>query len=114
MTEGRIKAYVELKGYHTNAPFLFITQCKFPFKLYSYSCGKGLGAVIRQSQIINDVISHRGLSQAIISDGDSKLTSASWTNIHNPFGAKSSFQTAYNPQTEGLEEIMLQTLEDMI
>ncbi|MBW0531330.1 hypothetical protein O181_071045 [Austropuccinia psidii MF-1] len=64
--------------------------------------------------IWNKVISHTGLFQNIISDRDPKSTSALWTNLHNLFGANLSFSTAYHPQTDGLAEIMIQTLEDII
>ncbi|MBW0576762.1 hypothetical protein O181_116477 [Austropuccinia psidii MF-1] len=64
--------------------------------------------------IWNKVISHTGLFQNIISDRDPKFTSALWTNLHNLFGTKLSFSTAYHPQTDGLAERMIQTLEDMI
>ncbi|MBW0503995.1 hypothetical protein O181_043710 [Austropuccinia psidii MF-1] len=64
--------------------------------------------------IWNKVIGHTGIFQNIISDRNPKLTSALWTNLHNLFGTKSSFSTAYHPQTDGLAEIMIQTLEDMI
>ncbi|MBW0559493.1 hypothetical protein O181_099208 [Austropuccinia psidii MF-1] len=47
-------------------------------------------------------------------DRDPKFTSALWTNFHNLFGTKLSFSTAYHPQTDGLAEIRIQTLEDMI
>ncbi|MBW0558615.1 hypothetical protein O181_098330 [Austropuccinia psidii MF-1] len=60
------------------------------------------------------VISHTGLVKNIISDGDPKCTSALWTNLHRLFGTKLSFSTAYHPQTDGLAERMIQTLEDMI
>ncbi|MBW0494859.1 hypothetical protein O181_034574 [Austropuccinia psidii MF-1] len=60
------------------------------------------------------VISHTGLFKSIISDIDPKFTSAFWTNLHKLFGSKLSFSTAYHPQTDGLAEIMIQTLEDMI
>ncbi|MBW0549427.1 hypothetical protein O181_089142 [Austropuccinia psidii MF-1] len=59
-------------------------------------------------------ISHTGLFQNIISDRDPKLTSELWKNLHNVFGTKLSFSTAYHPQTHGLAERMIQTLEDMI
>ncbi|MBW0565316.1 hypothetical protein O181_105031 [Austropuccinia psidii MF-1] len=62
----------------------------------------------------NKVISHTGLFQNIISYRDPKFTSALWTNLHNLFGATLSFSTAYHPQTHGLAERVLQTLEDMI
>ncbi|MBW0578730.1 hypothetical protein O181_118445, partial [Austropuccinia psidii MF-1] len=64
--------------------------------------------------IWNKVISHTGLFQNIISDRDPKFTSALWTNLQNLFGTKLSFSTAYHPQTDGLAERMIQTLEDMI
>ncbi|MBW0583753.1 hypothetical protein O181_123468 [Austropuccinia psidii MF-1] len=64
--------------------------------------------------IWNKVISHTGLFQNIISDRDPKFTSALWTNLHSLFGTKLSFSTAYHPQTDGLAERMIQTLEDMI
>ncbi|MBW0520900.1 hypothetical protein O181_060615 [Austropuccinia psidii MF-1] len=64
--------------------------------------------------ILNKVISHTGLFQNIISDRDPKITSALWTNLHNLFGTKLSFSTAYHPQTDFLAERMIQTLEDMI
>ncbi|MBW0539882.1 hypothetical protein O181_079597 [Austropuccinia psidii MF-1] len=43
-----------------------------------------------------------------------KFTSALWTNLHNLFRTKLSFSTAYHPQIDGLEERMIQKLEDMI
>ncbi|MBW0500929.1 hypothetical protein O181_040644 [Austropuccinia psidii MF-1] len=60
------------------------------------------------------VISHTGLFRNIISDGDPKFTSALWTNLQRLFGTKLSFSAAYHPQTDGLAERMIQTLEDMI
>ncbi|MBW0540277.1 hypothetical protein O181_079992 [Austropuccinia psidii MF-1] len=62
----------------------------------------------------NRVISHTGLFKNIISERDPKFTSALWTNIHRLFGNKLYFFTEYHPQNDGLEEIMIQTLEDMI
>ncbi|MBW0557070.1 hypothetical protein O181_096785 [Austropuccinia psidii MF-1] len=62
----------------------------------------------------NRVISHTGLFKNTISDRDPKFTSALWTNLHRFFGTKLSFSTAYHPQTDGLAERMIQTLEDMI
>ncbi|MBW0550533.1 hypothetical protein O181_090248 [Austropuccinia psidii MF-1] len=64
--------------------------------------------------ICNGVISHTGLFKNIISDRDPKFTSALWTNLHKLLGTKLSFSTAYHPQTDGLAEIMIQTLEEMI
>ncbi|MBW0513955.1 hypothetical protein O181_053670 [Austropuccinia psidii MF-1] len=60
------------------------------------------------------VISHTGLFNNNISDRDPKFTSALWTNLHRFFGTKLSFSKAYHPQTDGLAERMIQSLEYMI
>ncbi|MBW0535973.1 hypothetical protein O181_075688 [Austropuccinia psidii MF-1] len=64
--------------------------------------------------IWNRVISWTVIFTNIISDRDPKFTSALWTNLHQVFGTKLSFSTAYHPQTDGLAERMIQTLEDMV
>ncbi|MBW0539473.1 hypothetical protein O181_079188 [Austropuccinia psidii MF-1] len=77
-------------------------------------CHKDYTAMDTAIMIWNKVISHTGLFQNIISDRDPKFTSALWTNFQNLFGTKLSFSTAYHPQTDGLSERMIQTLEDLI
>ncbi|MBW0552755.1 hypothetical protein O181_092470 [Austropuccinia psidii MF-1] len=62
----------------------------------------------------NRLIGHAGLFQNIISDSNSKFTSALSKNIHNLFGTKLSFSTAHHPQTDYLAENIIQPLEDMI
>ncbi|MBW0571287.1 hypothetical protein O181_111002 [Austropuccinia psidii MF-1] len=64
--------------------------------------------------IWNKVISWIGIFTNIISDRDPKLTSELWTKLHQLFGTKLSFSTAYHPKTDGLSERMIQTLEDMV
>ncbi|MBW0496033.1 hypothetical protein O181_035748 [Austropuccinia psidii MF-1] len=64
--------------------------------------------------IRNRAISHTGLFQNIVSDIDPKFTSTLCNNLHNLFGRKFSFSTAYHPQTDGLAEIMIYNLEYMI
>ncbi|MBW0552472.1 hypothetical protein O181_092187 [Austropuccinia psidii MF-1] len=60
------------------------------------------------------VICH-GLAYSKLSfDRDHKFTSALWTNLHQSFGTKPSFSTAYHPQTDGIAERMIQTLEHMV
>ncbi|MBW0590445.1 hypothetical protein O181_130160 [Austropuccinia psidii MF-1] len=77
-------------------------------------CHKDGTAMETAIMIWNQVISHTGLFQNIRSGRDPKFTSALCTNLHNLFGTKLSFSTAYHPQTDGLAERMIQTLEDMI
>ncbi|MBW0541190.1 hypothetical protein O181_080905 [Austropuccinia psidii MF-1] len=64
--------------------------------------------------IWNEVVSWTGIFTNIVSDRDPKFTSALWKNIHKLFGTKLSFSIAYHPQTDGLAERIIQTLEDMV
>ncbi|MBW0511654.1 hypothetical protein O181_051369 [Austropuccinia psidii MF-1] len=64
--------------------------------------------------ISNKAINLTGLFQNIISDRDPKFTLALCTNLHNLFGTKLYLPTAHHPQTDGLAERMILTLEDMI
>ncbi|MBW0546936.1 hypothetical protein O181_086651 [Austropuccinia psidii MF-1] len=57
--------------------------------------------------IWNRVVSLTGIFTNIISDGDPTFTSALWTNLHQLFGTKLSFSTAYHPHTDGLPERMI-------
>ncbi|MBW0591281.1 hypothetical protein O181_130996 [Austropuccinia psidii MF-1] len=77
-------------------------------------CHKDDTAMDTGIMIWNKVISNTGIFQNIISDKDPIFTIELRTNLHNLFGTKLSFSTAYHPQTDGLAERMIQTLEDMI
>jgi len=67
-------------------------------------------AMIFWNRIMADV----GIPKIIISDRDPKFTSEFWRNLHDMLGTKLAFSTAYHPQTDGLAERMIQTLEDML
>ncbi|MBW0483420.1 hypothetical protein O181_023135 [Austropuccinia psidii MF-1] len=62
----------------------------------------------------NNVISTFGVPKIIISDRDPKFTSKLWTNLHEMLGTKLEFSTAYHPQTDGLAERLIQTMEDIM
>ncbi|MBW0534809.1 hypothetical protein O181_074524 [Austropuccinia psidii MF-1] len=78
------------------------------------SCHKDDTAMATDLLIWNRVISCTGIFTNIIGDRDPKLSSALWKHLHHLFGTKLSFSTAYPPQTDGLAERMIQTLEDMV
>ncbi|MBW0468741.1 hypothetical protein O181_008456 [Austropuccinia psidii MF-1] len=85
--------------------------CRAPMFLKLAKEDKAMDTAI---MIWNRSISHTGLFQNIISDRHLKLTSSLWKILHNLFGTSLSFSTAYHPQSDGLAEIMIQTLEGII
>ncbi|MBW0511071.1 hypothetical protein O181_050786 [Austropuccinia psidii MF-1] len=98
------------KSYNT---CLFIVD-RYSKTLIFLPCRKYDTAIDTALFLWSRVISHTGLFKNIICDRDSKFTSELWTNLHRLFGTKLSFSIAYNPQTNGLAERMIQTLEEMI
>ncbi|MBW0568472.1 hypothetical protein O181_108187 [Austropuccinia psidii MF-1] len=55
-----------------------------------------------------------GVPKIIISYRDPKFTSEFLTNLYDMLGTKLAFYTAYHPQTDGLAERMIQTMEDIL
>ncbi|MBW0471851.1 hypothetical protein O181_011566 [Austropuccinia psidii MF-1] len=97
---------------HYNACLLLVDRYrKTPIFLPFQKDDTAMETVI---MIWHKAIRHTGLFQNIISDRDPKFTSELCTNLHNLLGEKLSFSTAHHPQADGLEEIMIQTSEDMI
>ncbi|MBW0541496.1 hypothetical protein O181_081211 [Austropuccinia psidii MF-1] len=62
----------------------------------------------------NNIISTCGVPKPIISDRDPKFTSEFGTNLYDILGTKITFFTAYHPQTDGLAERMIQTMEEIL
>ncbi|MBW0464753.1 hypothetical protein O181_004468 [Austropuccinia psidii MF-1] len=62
----------------------------------------------------NKIISTCGVPKIIISDRDPKFTYEFWTNLYDMLATKLPFSTAYHPQTDGLAERMIQTMEDIL
>ncbi|MBW0514117.1 hypothetical protein O181_053832 [Austropuccinia psidii MF-1] len=62
----------------------------------------------------NNIISTCGVPKIIISDRDPKFTSKFLTNLYDMPGTKLAFSTANHPQTDGLAERMIQTMEDIL
>ncbi|MBW0475369.1 hypothetical protein O181_015084 [Austropuccinia psidii MF-1] len=77
-------------------------------------CDKNDTAMVTDLLLWNIVISHTALFKNIISDQEPKLTYALWNNLHRFFGTKLSFPTTYHPKADGLEERIIQDLEEMI
>ncbi|MBW0558219.1 hypothetical protein O181_097934 [Austropuccinia psidii MF-1] len=62
----------------------------------------------------NNIISTCVVHKIIMSDRDPKFTSEFRTNWYDMRGTKLAFSTAYHPQTDGLTEWMIQTMENIL
>ncbi|MBW0535436.1 hypothetical protein O181_075151 [Austropuccinia psidii MF-1] len=62
----------------------------------------------------SNIISTCGVPKIIISDRDPKFTSEFRNNLYDILGTNHPFSVAYHPQTDGLGERMIQTMEDIL
>ncbi|KAL5546737.1 hypothetical protein UlMin_006424 [Ulmus minor] len=63
---------------------------------------------------VKEIVRLHGVPMSIISDRDSRFTSAFWRSVQRAMGTRIKFSTAFHPQTDGQTERTIQTLEDML
>ena len=75
---------------------------------------KEISAMETATLLWNRVIADVGLFRVAISDRDPRFTAEVYKALFKIMGPTLEFSTAYHPQTDGLAERTMQTLEDMI
>ncbi|MBW0464242.1 hypothetical protein O181_003957 [Austropuccinia psidii MF-1] len=100
-------------GGKENVNACFIIVERFSKSVRCLPCHKEDTAMDTALLFWNNIISTCGVPNIIISDRDPKFTSEFQTNHYDMLGTKISFSTAYHPQTDGLAERMIQTMEDI-
>ena len=63
---------------------------------------------------INEIMRLHGTPVFIVSNRDRIFMSQFWESVHKAMGTNWKFSTAFHPQTDGLSERIIQTLEDML
>ncbi|MBW0527968.1 hypothetical protein O181_067683 [Austropuccinia psidii MF-1] len=98
-------------GCKENFNACFIIVERFRKSMRCLPCHKEDMAMDTDLLFWNNIISTCGVPKIIISDRDPKFTSEFWKTFYDILGTKLAFSTAYHPQTDGLAERMIQTLE---
>ncbi|MBW0551735.1 hypothetical protein O181_091450 [Austropuccinia psidii MF-1] len=91
-----------------DCPVIVSRYCKNPI---FFSFHKYQNAMDKDFLLWNRAISHTWLFNNIVNDREPNLTTALWNNFYRLCGTKLSFSTAYHPQTDGLAEKVIETLE---
>ncbi|MBW0518174.1 hypothetical protein O181_057889 [Austropuccinia psidii MF-1] len=87
---------------------------RFSKIMWCLPCHKEDTAIDTALLFWNNNISTCGVPKIIISDRDPKFSSEFWTNLYDMLSTKHAFSTAYHPQTDGLAERIIQTMEDVL
>ncbi|MBW0479822.1 hypothetical protein O181_019537 [Austropuccinia psidii MF-1] len=87
---------------------------RFSKSMRCLPCHKEDTAMYTSLLFWKNVIFTYGVPKIIISDRDTKFTSEFWKNLYEILRTKLEFSIAYHPQTDGLAERMIQTMEDIL
>ncbi|KAF5443243.1 hypothetical protein F2P56_035816, partial [Juglans regia] len=63
---------------------------------------------------VREIVRLHGIPSKIISDRDTRFTSAFWRKVQKELGTHLTYSTAFHPQTDGQSERTIQILEDML
>ena len=63
---------------------------------------------------IREVVRLHGVPLSIVSDRDSRFVARFWQSLQQAMGTKLHFSTAFQPQTDGQSERVIQVVEDML
>ena len=77
-------------------------------------CTKEIAAVDYAKFFVDNVFRLHGLLEVVISDRDPYFTSKFWTSLFDLLGTDLRFSIAFQPQTDGQSERMIQTLENFL
>ncbi|MBW0513555.1 hypothetical protein O181_053270 [Austropuccinia psidii MF-1] len=100
-------------GGKENLNAFLIKVDRFSKSVRCLRCHKENNAMDTALLFLNNIISTCGVHKIILSDWDPKFTSEFWTNLYAMLGTQLAFSTAYHPQTDGLAERIIQTMEDI-
>ncbi len=64
--------------------------------------------------LMHNVFKHHGFPKALISDRDTRFTSAYWKSFIETLGIAPHMSTAFHPETDGQTERMNRTIEEML
>ncbi|KAL1207553.1 hypothetical protein V5N11_017231 [Cardamine amara subsp. amara] len=72
------------------------------------------GSAVLAMKYVQEIVRLYGVPVSIVSDRDPKFTSEFWNAFQKEMGTRVHMSTAYHPQTDGLSERTIQTLEDLL
>jgi hypothetical protein len=78
------------------------------------ACHKTIDARESAHLFNQNIVSLHGLPAIMISDRDPRFTSDFWKSLHDILGVKLAMSTANHPQTDGLAERGIQTIEEAL
>jgi hypothetical protein len=94
--------------------FLLVVVDKFSKMVHLIPCAQTISAVAVAQLVYDHVVRLHGFPESIVSDRDSRFTSAFWNGLWKLSGTQLKMSTSYHPQTDGQTENVNRVVQDML
>ena len=94
--------------------YMLVVICRLTSMVHLFPCNVKDSATTIATYYIRDVVRLHGLPETIVSDRDSKFTSAFWREVHRTLGTKLLMSTSFHPQTDGASERAIRNIAQIL
>jgi transposase InsO family protein len=94
--------------------YLWVIMCRFTSNVHLIPINTMTQAIKLSRIFVREIVWLHGLPKSIVSDRDSKFTSAWWREVHRLLGAKLLMSTAFHPQMDGATKRANQSIGQMM
>lgn len=84
--------------------YLWVVMCRLTSTVHLIPTTTKVKASELAWMYVRDIVRLHGVAESIVSDRDSKFTSAFWKEVHRLLGTRLLMSTAFHPQTDGSTE----------
>lgn len=94
--------------------YLLVVICRLTSMVHLLPCRVTDTAADIAALYVREVVRLHGLPETIVSDRDSKFTSAFWREVHRTLGTKLLMSTSFHPQTDGASERAIRNVAQIL
>ncbi|KAL1938571.1 hypothetical protein VTO73DRAFT_11594 [Trametes versicolor] len=94
--------------------YMLVVICRLTSMVHLIPCRVTDTAAMIAHYYVRDVVRLHGLPETIVSDRDSKFTSAFWREVHRVLGTKLLMSTVFHPQTDGASERAIRNIAQVL
>ena len=93
---------------------IMVVKCRLSKQAHFIPCNKAISGKETAELFMKEIFRLHGSPHSIVSDRDTRFTSAFWQRFHELLQTKLNMSTAFHPETDGSTEVLNQVLEQYL